>query len=70
MRLDAPRMLLAAGTLFTFGCGTGVAPSAQPADDTGSSAAMATDRASHEDEGDARFHIVPRNAHVAGKTTL
>ncbi|MGZ6027852.1 MAG: hypothetical protein ACXWK5_00430 [Myxococcaceae bacterium] len=71
MRLDAPRMLLAAGTVFTFGCGTGVAPSAQPADDTGSSAAMATsDRASHEDKGDARFHIVPRNAHVAGKTTL
>jgi len=71
MRLDAPRMLLAAGTLFTFGCGPAVAPSAQPAGDTGSSAAMATsDRARHEDEGDARFHIVPRNAQVAGKTTL
>ena len=71
MRLDAPRMLLAAGTLFTFGCGTGVAPSSPAAGDTGSSAAMATaDRATHEDEGDARFHIVPRNAHVAGRTTL
>ena len=69
MKLEAPCLSLAAGTLLALGCGSGVTPSAsQPSDP----AALTTqDRsADHEDHGDARFHIVPRNAHVAGKTTL
>jgi hypothetical protein len=63
MRFDRFQVLFATAALVVLGCGGGVAPSPQTG--TGvSGAGMASG-----DDG-PRFHIVPRPAVVAGKTTF
>ena len=68
MRLDVLHTLLAAGILLPLGCGAGGAPFGPTTSD--SAAMAAPDRAAAHEDVHALFHIVPRNAHVAGKTTL
>jgi hypothetical protein len=66
MRLDAPRTLLAAGTMLALACGATGTPA------TASASAASTDRTATREDEDRRPHflIVPPQARVAGKTTL
>lgn len=68
MRLDDSRRLTLAAALFVLGCGAGVTPTASNTTDPGNGTAALSAR--DPDDDPPRFHIVPRNVHVAGKTTL
>jgi len=74
MRLVVPRTVFAAGAIVALGCGAGVAPPDSSASGAGTDR-MAMNSAQRgaerdQDESEPRFRIVPRNAPVAGKTTL
>jgi hypothetical protein len=74
MTPDQLRTLFLAGGLLSLGCGGGVAPSEPAASGPGLDlmAMTVADRfaAPDQERGGRRFSIVPRNAPVAGKTTL
>jgi len=68
MRLDG---LFAAAALLTVGCGAGVVPSGPAATGVAGTDMASAERGSmREEDHGQRFHIVPRQAVVAGKTTL
>jgi len=75
MTLDRPRPMLTSLALLFLGCGAGVAPS-EPAAAGASSTTMtrSADRHGGQDQDQNQdqpgFAIVPRQAKVAGKTTL
>jgi hypothetical protein len=71
MRFDRFQVLFATAAGIALGCGGGVAPSSQAGTDVSSGGMAAADhRSTRENEDGPSFHIVPRPAVVAGKTTF